>query len=100
MKIVTHCESRVISSVLRVGPELRAAVSAARLWRDRGNRKKACDILAPVYSWFAEGFATRKRSSSRRLDELDRGIEREILVAFNSEELRRRASRASAIIKP
>jgi len=50
MKIVLHCESRVISSVLRVGPELRAAASAVRLWRDRGNRKKACDILAPVYS--------------------------------------------------
>jgi predicted ATPase len=36
--------------------ERRAAISQARLWRDRGRRKAARDLLAPVYSWFTEGF--------------------------------------------
>ena len=38
--------------------ELRAAMSLARLWRDRGKRTEARDLLAPVYGWFTEGFAT------------------------------------------
>ena len=38
--------------------ELRASTSLARLWRDQGKRKEARDLLAPVYSWFTEGFDT------------------------------------------
>jgi predicted ATPase len=38
--------------------ELRAATSMARLWRDRGQRDEARDLLAPVYGWFTEGFDT------------------------------------------
>jgi tetratricopeptide (TPR) repeat protein len=38
--------------------ELRAATSLARLWRDQGKRPEARDLLAPVYNWFTEGFAT------------------------------------------
>jgi predicted ATPase len=38
--------------------ELRAAMSMARLWRDQGKRNEARDLLAPVYSWFTEGFDT------------------------------------------
>jgi predicted ATPase len=38
--------------------ELRAATSLARLWRDQGKHTKARDLLAPVYSWFTEGFDT------------------------------------------
>jgi predicted ATPase len=38
--------------------ELRAAMSMARLWRDRGERDEARDLLAPVYGWFTEGFDT------------------------------------------
>jgi hypothetical protein len=30
----------------------------ARLWRDQKKRDKACNILAPPYSWFTEGFDT------------------------------------------
>jgi len=30
----------------------------ARLWRDRGKRDEARDLLAPVYGWFTEGFDT------------------------------------------
>ena len=36
--------------------ELRAAMSLARLRRDRGHNAKARDLLAPVYEWFTEGF--------------------------------------------
>jgi predicted ATPase len=36
--------------------ELRAAMSMARLWRDRGKRDAARELLAPVYGWFTEGF--------------------------------------------
>ncbi|MBR0794955.1 AAA family ATPase [Bradyrhizobium jicamae] len=38
--------------------ELRAATGLARLWRDQGRRAQARDLLAPVYSWFTEGFDT------------------------------------------
>jgi class 3 adenylate cyclase/tetratricopeptide (TPR) repeat protein len=38
--------------------ELRAAVSLARLRRDRGHHTEARDLLAPVYGWFTEGFDT------------------------------------------
>ena len=38
--------------------ELRAATSLARLWFDQGERRKAYDLLAPIYGWFTEGFDT------------------------------------------
>jgi class 3 adenylate cyclase/tetratricopeptide (TPR) repeat protein len=38
--------------------ELCACMSLARLWRDQGKRAEARDLLAPVYGWFTEGFAT------------------------------------------
>ena len=38
--------------------ELRAAMSMARLWRDRGRQEAARELLAPVYGWFTEGFDT------------------------------------------
>jgi predicted ATPase len=38
--------------------ELRAAMSMARLWRDQGKGAEARNVLAPVYSWFTEGFDT------------------------------------------
>lgn len=38
--------------------ELRAAISLSRLWRQQGNRTKAHELLAPIYSWFTEGFDT------------------------------------------
>jgi predicted ATPase len=36
--------------------ELRAATSLARVWADQGERRKAEDLLAPIYDWFSEGF--------------------------------------------
>jgi predicted ATPase len=51
--------------------ELRAAMSMARLWRDQGKREEAHDLLAPVYSWFTEGFDTRDlREAKALLEEL------------------------------
>lgn len=38
--------------------ELRAAMSMASLWRDQRKRHEACDLLAPVYDCFTEGFDT------------------------------------------
>jgi predicted ATPase len=50
--------------------ELRAAVSLSRLWREQG-RTKACDLLAPVYGWFTEGFDTSDLKEAKALfDEL------------------------------
>jgi predicted ATPase len=51
--------------------ELRAAISLARLWRDQGKGQQARDILAPVYSWFTEGFDTVDLKEAKvLLDEL------------------------------
>jgi predicted ATPase len=38
--------------------ELRAAMSLARLWQQGDRRQEAYDLLAPVHSWFTEGFDT------------------------------------------
>jgi predicted ATPase len=38
--------------------ELRAAMSLARLWQRQGQRAEACELLAPIYGWFTEGFDT------------------------------------------
>jgi predicted ATPase len=47
--------------------ELRAAVSLARLRRDQGRRAEARDLLAPVYGWFTEGFATPDMKEAKAL---------------------------------
>ncbi len=38
--------------------ELRAAMSLARFLRDQGRTDEAREELAPIYSWFTEGFET------------------------------------------
>jgi predicted ATPase len=47
--------------------ELRACVSKARVWRDRGLRGDALKIVAPVYSWFTEGLDTIDLTEARTL---------------------------------
>jgi predicted ATPase len=47
--------------------ELRAAVSLARLWVDQGRWTEAYDLLAPVYSWFTEGFDTADLKEAKAL---------------------------------
>jgi predicted ATPase len=46
-------------------------MSMARLWCDQGKLKEACDLLAPVYNWFTEGFDTLDLKEAKQLlDEL------------------------------
>ncbi len=51
--------------------ELRAATNLARLWQRQGKREQARALLAPVYAWFTEGFATRDlKEANALLEEL------------------------------
>jgi class 3 adenylate cyclase/predicted ATPase len=47
--------------------ELRAAMSLARLWQQQGKRDDAHALLAPVYSWFTEGFDTTDLQEAKML---------------------------------
>ena len=47
-------------------------MSMSRLWRYRGKRDKARELLAPVYGWFTEGFDTLDLKEAKALlDSLD-----------------------------
>jgi predicted ATPase len=51
--------------------ELRAATSLARLWGQQNRRAEARELLASVYGWFTEGFATPDLKDAKALlDEL------------------------------
>ena len=51
--------------------ELRAATSLARLRRQQGRPQEAVALLAPIYAWFTEGFATADLKAAKALlDEL------------------------------
>ena len=47
--------------------ELRAAMSMAKLLRDRGKQSEARDLLAPIYGWFTEGFDTLDLKQAKSL---------------------------------
>jgi predicted ATPase len=47
--------------------ELRAAMSLSRLWQQQGRRQDAHDLLAPIYSWFTEGFDTADLQEAKTL---------------------------------
>jgi predicted ATPase len=47
--------------------ELRAAMSLARLWQQQGQRSEAHKLLAPIYSWFTEGFDTADLEEAKAL---------------------------------
>jgi predicted ATPase/DNA-binding winged helix-turn-helix (wHTH) protein len=47
--------------------ELRAAISLARMWRNQGRSREACELLAPVYNRFTEGFGTADLRTARVL---------------------------------
>ena len=49
--------------------ELRAAMSLARLWQQQGKRVEACELLAPIYGWFTEGFDTADLQEAKALPE-------------------------------
>jgi predicted ATPase len=69
-----RCFAQAISIARRQGArlsELRAAVDLARLWRDQGQRTRAADLVAPLYTRFSEGFDTADlREAAALLDEL------------------------------
>ena len=51
--------------------ELRASTSLARLWQQQEKITEACELLAPVYNWFTEGFDTKDlREAKELLEEL------------------------------
>jgi predicted ATPase/DNA-binding winged helix-turn-helix (wHTH) protein len=47
--------------------ELRAALSLSRLWQQQGKREGARELLAPIYSWFTEGFDTLDLQEAKAL---------------------------------
>ena len=69
-----RCFGQAISAARRQGArlsELRAAVDLVRLWRDQGQRTRAADLVAPLYTRFSEGFDTADlREAAALLDEL------------------------------
>jgi predicted ATPase len=42
-------------------------MSLARLWQQQGQRTQAYDLLAPIYSWFTEGFDTADLQDAKAL---------------------------------
>ena len=58
--------------------ELRAAISLARLWQQQGKQTDAQELLAPIYHWFTEGFATTDLKEAKALlDQLDQQASRQ-----------------------
>jgi predicted ATPase len=47
--------------------ELRAALSLSRLWQQQGKQAEAHELLAPLYSWFTEGFDTADLQQAKAL---------------------------------
>jgi class 3 adenylate cyclase/DNA-binding winged helix-turn-helix (wHTH) protein/predicted ATPase len=47
--------------------ELRAAMSLARLWQRQGKQAEARALLAPIYTWFTEGFDTTDLQEAKKL---------------------------------
>jgi predicted ATPase len=47
--------------------ELPAATSLSRLWQQQSKRAEACKLLAPIYSWFTEGFDTADLQEAKAL---------------------------------
>jgi predicted ATPase len=42
-------------------------MSLGRLWAQQGTRDEAYELLAPIYSWFAEGFDTADLQEAKAL---------------------------------
>ena len=54
--------------------ELRAALSLSRLWQQQGQQDAARQFLAPIYTWFTEGFAAPDLQEAKvLLEALSRG---------------------------
>ena len=42
-------------------------MSLSRLWQQQGKLAEAYDLLAPIYSWFTEGFDTADLQEAQAL---------------------------------
>jgi predicted ATPase len=42
-------------------------MSLARLWQQQGKRDEACELRAPIYAWFTEGFDTADLQQAKAL---------------------------------
>ena len=42
-------------------------MSLSRLWQQQGKRAAARELLAPMYGWFTEGFATADLQEAKAL---------------------------------
>ena len=70
-EVCFHHAIRIAQSQQAKSWELRASTSLARLWHQQGKRQEAHDLLAPVYTWFTEGFDTADLQDAKALlDEL------------------------------
>jgi predicted ATPase len=47
--------------------ELRAAMSLSRLWQKQDEPTATCQLLAPSYDWFTEGFDTADMQDAKAL---------------------------------
>lgn len=47
--------------------ELRTSTSLARLWQQQDRQKEAHQMLAEIYGWFTEGFATNDLQEAKAL---------------------------------
>jgi len=59
LDIARHQEAKAL--------ELRAAMSLSRLWQQQGKQAEARALLAPIYSWFTEGFDTADLQEAKTL---------------------------------
>jgi hypothetical protein len=41
-----------------------------RLWQHQSKRTESCDLLAPIYNWFTEGFDTADFQETKALLEV------------------------------
>ena len=70
MSVVDACFDKALDVARRQGTkfwELRATVSRARFWCDRGMRSEAHALVAPLYEWFSEGFETLDLKEAKAL---------------------------------
>jgi class 3 adenylate cyclase/predicted ATPase len=76
MDAASDCLQRALAVARRQQarlPELRAAVSLGSLWRERGRRDDAYNLVSPLYAWFTEGAASPDlRAAAALLDQLAR----------------------------
>ncbi len=73
-EIVEEYLARSLNTARRQGArlfELRTATTLARIVAEKDERRRAIDLLAPVYDWFTEGFdGTDLQQAKALLDEL------------------------------